>query len=128
MRVTTRIAQIKTVPSQEFVGYGRTFRTTRETRVAVLPVGYADGYPRRLSGLGHVLVTGTRAPILGRVCMNLTMVDVTDVPGANVGDQVVLLGRQGDEQITAEQLASLAGTINYEIVTRLAPNAPRELV
>jgi alanine racemase len=123
----TRIAQIKDVPAGEFVGYGRTFRATRPTRVAVLPVGYADGYPRTLSGAAHVLAAGVRAPVLGRICMNMTMVDVTDAPAA-AGDEVVLLGRQGDEAITAEDLARMAGTINYEIVTRAAPGAPRVLV
>ncbi len=124
----TRIAQVKTVAAGEFVGYGRTVRTTRETRLAVLPVGYSDGYDRRLSGVGHVLVRGARAPVLGRICMNLMMVDGTDVPGIDTGDEVVLLGRQGDEVITAEHLARLAGTINYEIVTRAAPGAPRRVV
>lgn len=124
----TRVAQVKSVASGQFVGYGRTFRTTRPTRLAVLPVGYADGYDRRLSGAAHVLVRGVRAPVRGRVCMNLTMVDVTDVPGAATGDEVVLLGRQGDEVVTAEDLARLAGTINYEIVTRAAPGAPRVLI
>jgi len=124
----TRVAQVKTVGSGEFVGYGRTFRTTRGTRLAVLPVGYADGYDRKLSGAAHVLIRGVRAPVLGRVCMNMIMVDVTDVDGAVAGDEVVLLGRQGDEVITAEDLAGLAGTINYEIVTRAAPGAPRLVV
>jgi alanine racemase len=124
----TRVAQVKSVGSGGFVGYGRTFRTTRDTRLAVLPVGYADGYDRRLSGAAHVLIRGVRAPVLGRVCMNVIMVDATDVPGAMAGDEVVLLGRQGDEAVTAEDLARLAGTINYEIVTRAAPGAPRVIV
>jgi alanine racemase len=124
----TRVAQVKNVESGRFVGYGRTFRTTRDTRLAVLPVGYADGYDRGLSGAAHVLIRGVRAPVLGRVCMNVIMVDATDVPGATAGDEVVLLGRQGDESITAEDLARLSGTINYEVVTRAAPGAPRILV
>ncbi|MBW2276618.1 MAG: alanine racemase [Deltaproteobacteria bacterium] len=124
----TRVVQVKTVSSGQYVGYGRTYRSTRETRVAVLPVGYADGYDRRLSGVAHVLVSGVRAPVLGRVCMNMIMVDATDVPGVIAGDEVVLLGQQGDETISAEDLAGLAGTINYEIVTRAAPGAPRFLV
>jgi len=121
----TRIAQIKQLRPGEYVGYGRTFRTTRETRLAVLPVGYADGYARSLSNAARVLVRGVRAPVLGRICMNLSMVDVTDVPDATPGDEVVLLGRQGEEAITAEDLARIAGTINYEIVARAAPGAPR---
>lgn len=123
----TRVAQIKDVPAGEYVSYGRTFRATRPTRVAVLPVGYADGYPRALSGAAHVLAGGVRAPVLGRICMNMTMVDVTDAPAA-AGDEVVLLGRQGDEVVTAEDLARMAGTINYDVVTRAAPGAPRIMV
>ncbi len=124
----TRIAQIKDVPTGEYVGYGRTFRATRPTRIAVLPVGYADGYDRKLSGGAHTLVRGTRAPVVGRICMNLTMVDVTDVAQARAGDEVVLLGSVGDESVSAEDLARLADTINYEIVTRAAPGSPRILV
>jgi len=124
----TRIAQIKTVPVKEFVGYGRTFRATRTTQVAVLPVGYSDGYDRSLSNSAYTLVRGTRAPVIGRVCMNFTMIDVTDVPDVLPNDEVVLLGQQGEEQLFAEDLAELSGTINYEIVTRAAPGAPRILV
>jgi len=128
MTLKTRIAQVKTLAPGEYVGYGRTFKTTRQTRIAVLPVGYADGYDRKLSNAANVIVHGIRAPVRGRVCMNLTMVDVTDVPAAAAGDEVVLLGTGGDETVSADDLARLAGTINYEIVTRLAPNAPRIVV
>jgi alanine racemase len=124
----TRIAQIKSVPDHAYIGYGCTHRTTRPTRLAVLPIGYWDGYDRRLSGAGRVLVRGRRAPVLGRVCMNMTMVDVTDVAGAQPGDEVVLLGRQDDEAVTAQDLASLCQTIVYEITTRIAPHIPRRLV
>ncbi len=124
----TRITQIKSVKSGEFIGYGRTYRTTRQSQIAVLPIGYADGYDRRLSGAAHVLVRGIRAPVRGRICMNLTMVDVTDVPNPAPGDEVVLLGRQGNETVGAEDLARHAGTINYEIVTRIAPHAARIVV
>lgn len=124
----TRIAQIKALKSGEFVGYGRTYRSTHEARIAVLPIGYADGYDRGLSSAAHVLIRGIRAPIRGRICMNMTLVDVTDIPDAQEGDEVVLLGHQGDEKITAEDLARLAGTINYEIVTRISPDLPRVLV
>jgi alanine racemase len=124
----TIVAQAKEVPAGEYIGYGCTYRTTRKTIIAVLPVGYANGYDRLLSNCGHVLIKGTRAPIRGRVCMNLTMVDVTDIPGVALEDEVVLLGRQGEEQITAEQMASWAQTINYEIVTRADPHAPRKFV
>ncbi len=124
----TRITQLKEVPAGSFVGYGCTYQTTRSTRIAVLPVGYADGYDRRLSNQAHVLVRGQRAPVRGRVCMNLTLIDVTDVPDARLEDEVVLLGRQGDQEITAEHLASLAGTIHYEIVARINSSLPRILV
>ncbi len=124
----TRITQLKQVPAGRYVGYGCTYQTTRSSRIAIIPVGYADGYDRRLSNQAHVLVRGRRAPVRGRVCMNLTMIDVTDVPGVELADEVVLLGRQGDQQITADHLASLAGTINYEIVTRINWDLPRILV
>ncbi len=123
----TRISQLKQVPAGAYVGYGCTYQTTRASRIAVIPTGYADGYDRRLSNQAWVLVRGRRAPVRGRVCMNLTLVDVTDVPDVELGDEVVLLGRQGDQQITADHLASLAGTINYEIVTRINWNLPRVL-
>ena len=124
----TQVIQVKRVPKGVYVGYGCTYRTTRETRLAILPVGYANGYDRLFSNRGHVLIRGVRAPIRGRVCMNLTMVDVSDIPEVALEDEVVLLGGQGEEQISAEQLASWAQTINYEIVTRADPHAPRVLV
>lgn len=123
----TRVAQLKAVPEGAFVGYGCSFMTTHATRLAILPVGYWDGYDRKLSNLAHVLIGGRRAPVRGRVCMNITMVDVTDIPAAALEDEVVLLGRQGDEVITAEQLAEWAGTINYEVVTRIADHVPRRV-
>ena len=121
----TRIVQVRDVPAGEYVGYGRTFRTTHPTRLAILPMGYYDGYDRGLSNLAHVLVHGARAPVRGRVCMNITMVDVTHIPAAASGDEVVLLGSQGDERITAEQMAGWAGSINYEITTRINERIPR---
>ncbi len=121
----TRIAQIKTVPSGSFVGYGCTFRTNRNTRLGVLPVGYADGYDRGCGNSAHVLIRGKRAPLLGRVCMNLIMIDLTDIPQSCLEDEVVLLGKDGDEIISAEMMAEWAGTINYEIVTRISPFLPR---
>ena len=121
----TKIAQIKIIPSGSFVGYGCTFRTNRETRLGVLPVGYADGYDRGCGNSAHVLVRGKRAPLLGRVCMNLIMVDLTDIPRSRLEDEAVLLGKDGDENISAEMMAEWAGTINYEIVTRISPFMPR---
>jgi alanine racemase len=124
----TRIAQVKQVPEGGFVGYGCAWRATRPTTIAVLPVGYFEGYDRELSGLSHVLVRGKRAPVRGRVCMNMCMVDVTDIPAAALEDEVVLIGRQGDERITAEQLAAWRGTIAYEIVSRIHSSLPRVVV
>jgi alanine racemase len=124
----TRIAQVKQVPEGGYVGYGCTWRATRATHIAVLPVGYYEGFDRELSGLAHVLIRGKRAPVRGRICMNMCMVDVTDIPAASLEDEVVLLGRQGDERITAEQLAGWAGTISYEIVARIHPSLPRVVV
>jgi len=124
----TRIAQVKEVPEGGYVGYGLTWRATRPTTIAVLPVGYYEGFDRELSGIAHVLVRGKRAPVRGRVCMNMCMVDVTDIPGAALEDEVVLIGRQGDEKITAEQIAAWCGTISYEIVSQIHPSLPRVLV
>ncbi|OIP32907.1 MAG: alanine racemase [Deltaproteobacteria bacterium CG2_30_63_29] len=121
----TQIAQVKSVTAGAAVGYGCSFRATTETRLAILPVGYYDGYDRGLSNLAHVLVHGQRAPLRGRVCMNMTMVDVTHIPAAKMGDEVVLLGVQGEERVSAEQLAEWASTINYEITTRIHESIPR---
>ncbi len=122
-----RVGQLQDVPVGGTVGYGRTWSALRPTRLAVLPSGYADGYPRELGNRARALVRGVAAPVVGRVCMNITMVDVTDVPEAAVGDHVVLIGRDGRRQISAEELADLAGTINYEILARLSPGIPRTL-
>ncbi len=121
----TRVAQIKELPRGSYIGYGCTYRTNRDSRVGVLPVGYADGYDRKCGNAAHVLVRGKRAPVLGRVCMNLIMVDLTDIPDAGLEDEVVLLGRDGEESITAENMADWIGTINYEVVTRISPFLPR---
>jgi alanine racemase len=121
----SRIVQVKHVPEGSYVGYGCTFRTTRPSLIAVLPVGYHEGYDRGLSGVAHVLVRGRRAPVRGRVCMNMTMVDVTDVPDVALEDEVVLLGAQESERVSAEQLATWCGTISYEIVSRIHPSLPR---
>jgi alanine racemase len=124
----TRIVQVKTIPEGSFVGYGCSYRTMRKTVLGVLPIGYADGYDRALGNRAYVLVRGRRAPVIGRICMNLCMVDLTDIPGARLEDEVVLLGRSGDEQISAETMADWAGTINYEIVARISPLLPRRIV
>jgi alanine racemase len=121
----TRVAQVKDVPAGAFIGYGCTYMTTHTTRLAILPVGYADGFDRGASNLGWVLVGGRRAPVRGRVCMNILMVDVTDVPEVRLEDEVVLLGRQGDAVVSAEQMADWSGTIQYETLARIADHVSR---
>lgn len=116
MEFKATVSQIKTVPAGVDVSYGRTFETKRETKIAVVTVGYADGYPRQLSGKADVLIRGKRAPVLGRVCMDMLMADVTDIEGAAVGDTVTLFGTDGGETVTADELAAKIGTIGYEIV------------
>ena len=123
-----RIAQVKPVSKGAFIGYGGTFRTTRTARLAVIPVGYYDGYDRRLSNSAHVLIRGRRAAVRGRVAMDFLMADVTDIPGVGFEDEVTLIGEDGREVITAEFLASLAGTISYEILARLNPKTPRIVI
>ncbi len=124
----TRIVQIKNLPEGSYIGYGCTYRATRPIRVAVLPVGYADGYDRKLGNAAYVLIRGKRAPVIGRVCMNLTMVDISDIPHAGLEEEVVLLGQDGEERVSVETMAEWAGTINYEIVTRISPLFPRRVV
>ncbi len=123
-----RIAQIKKVPAGADIGYGGTYRTTRPTVLAVIPVGYFDGYDRGLSNAAHVLVRGRRAPVRGRVAMDFFMADVTDIPGLAPEDEATLIGADGRERITADDLASLAGTISYEILARINPLIPRIVV
>jgi alanine racemase len=122
------VGQLQHVAPGETVGYGRTWTALRPTLLAVLPVGYADGYPRSLGNRARVLVRGVPAPVVGRVCMNIVMVDVSDVPGVGVGEEVVLIGRQGERTVTVEELAGLADTINYELLARLSPSIPRVVV
>ena len=124
----TVIAQIKTIEAGSSISYGLTEKVSRRTKLAILPVGYWDGYDRRLSSVGNVLVSGTRCKVLGRVCMNMLMADVTDAPEAKPEDEVVLLGTQEDEKITAEEMAEKMGTINYEVVTRINPQIKRIIV
>ncbi|MBI5152144.1 alanine racemase [Candidatus Peregrinibacteria bacterium] len=124
----TRISQIKEIPEGSYIGYGCTYKTTAKTRLAILPVGYYDGYDRGLSNTAYVLIKGRRAQIRGRVCMNITMVDVTDIPAAAIEDEVVLIGRQDKENISIEQMADRCNTINYEIPTRINERVPRIVI
>lgn len=125
LRLRTAISQIRDVARGESVSYGRTFVAPRDLRVATLPVGYADGCGRLLSNRGQVLIRGRRVPIVGRVCMDMTMVDVSGLPDVRVGDEAVLIGRQGADEITADEVAELQGTISYEILCRIGPRVPR---
>ncbi|MCL2790953.1 MAG: alanine racemase [Desulfobulbus sp.] len=116
MRYVSRIIQIRRVPAGRGLGYGHLFTTARESTIAVLPVGYANGYLRRLTGRAEVLIGGRRVPVVGRISMNLTLVDVTDLPEPRMGDEVVLLGRQGKEEIGADEIAGWMETISYEVL------------
>jgi|WetSurMetagenome_2_1015567.scaffolds.fasta_scaffold147980_2 alanine racemase len=124
----TRVIQVKDIPTDSFIGYGCTYRTTARTKLAVLPVGYSDGYDRSISNLGYVLIKGKRAPLRGRICMNLMMADVTDIKEVKLEEPVVLLGQDGSEKITADQMAGWAGTVNYEIISRIDKSIPRLIV
>ena len=121
----SRVTHVKTLPAGREISYGGTFVTTRETTVATIPVGYADGYRRNLSGKFHVLIRGKKAPILGRICMDQMMVDVTDIPGVTLNDRVVLVGKYDDEEITMEQIAAQADSFNYEFVCGISRRVPR---
>jgi alanine racemase len=124
----TQVAQVKELPAGSAVGYGATYRTTGRERIAVIPVGYADGFRRGPQNWGEVLVRGRRAAVVGRVCMDQTMIAVTHIPGVRQGDEVVLIGAQGDERITAEEVAERLGTINYEVVSAILARVPREAI
>jgi alanine racemase len=121
----TTIAQVKTLPPGSFVSYGNTYRTSREETIAVIPVGYADGFRRAPRHWQSVLVRGQRAPIVGSVCMDQTMIGVSHIPNVRVGDEVVLIGHQGEGEITAEEVAEWLGTINYEVVSGILARVPR---
>lgn len=121
----TQVSQVKWVPEGECISYGCTYITERPTLIAVLPVGYADGFRRAPRNWGSVLLHGREAPILGRVCMDQCMVDVTHIPETRMGDEVVLIGRQGHAALTAEQVAERLGTINYEVVSEILARVPR---
>jgi alanine racemase len=125
MRWVSHLAQVKELPAHHPIGYGLTFITSRPTVIGIVPQGYSDGYDRGLSSAGDVLVNGSRCAVLGRIAMNMFAIDLTGVPNAKAEDEVVLLGKSGDEEITAEELALRIGTINYEIVARVSPILPR---
>ena len=119
------VSMVKDVNPGDTVGYGRTFRAERRMTLATIPTGYADGYSRLLSNRGHVLIRGHRAPIAGRICMDQMMADVTEIPGVSLGAEVVLVGRSGEETITADDLAQLCGTIGYEVICGISKRVER---
>lgn len=125
LTLRTAVAHIRTVQAGDTVSYNRAFIARRRTSIAVLPIGYADGYNRRLSNRGGVLIRGVRAPVVGMVCMDMTMVDVTDLPGVQIGDEAVLIGRQGQEAIGADQVADWIATIPYEVLCTIGPRVAR---
>ncbi len=125
LTLSSHIVQIRSLAPGESTSYNRTFTATRPTRIAVLPIGYADGLNRWLSNRGTVLVRGAPAPIIGRVCMDLTMIDVTAVPEAGVGDEVVLIGRQGSLEVSAGTIADTLQTITYEVLCNIGSRVPR---
>lgn len=124
----TRIVHIQNHPTNSHIGYGSTFQTSYPTKVAIVPVGYYEGLDRKLSNNGDMLILGKRARIIGRICMNMTMLDVTHIPGADVGSVVTIIGRDGEERITADDIADRTHTINYEITTRISESIRRIVV
>lgn len=125
MSLHSRIIMLKRVPARTSIGYGRSYKTQRESTIATIPVGYADGLPRQLSNRGQMLVRGRAVAVVGRISMDLTTIDVTDVPGVDLADEVVLLGSDGGSSILAEDIAATADTISYEIVSRISRRVPR---
>ena len=119
------MGRVRTVPPGSGISYGRTFITERPTPVALIPTGYGDGYLRLNSNRGTVLISGKRAPIRGRVCMDQFVVEISGIDDVQLGDEVVLIGSQGDSFLSAEEVASWGETINYEVVTQLLPRVPR---
>jgi alanine racemase len=128
MSLKSKVVHVKKVGAGFKVSYGSTFVTDRETVIATVPAGYADGLSRLLSSKGEMLVRGKKAPILGRVCMDLTMIDVTNIDGVSQNDEVVIIGSQGGMSISADDIAAKTGTINYEVVTSIAPRVPKKFI
>jgi alanine racemase len=125
LMLKSRVGRVRTLPAGSSISYGRTFVTQRPTPVALVPGGYGDGYMRHNSNRGVVLIHGRRAPIRGRVCMDQFVVEISGIEGVKPDDEVVLIGRQGDEVLSAEEVARWGATINYEVVTQLMPRIPR---
>lgn len=124
----SHVMSVKQVPAGEYIGYGTSYHSSHAMRIATIPVGYSWGYSRSLSNLGEVLIRGHRAPVVGNVNMNVLMVDITAIPDVAPDDEVVLLGKQGNEQITVASFAELSTQLNYELLTRLPLNIPRKII
>ncbi|EGO87195.1 alanine racemase, partial [Clostridium botulinum C str. Stockholm] len=126
MELKTNIVHIKKISSGQYISYGRKFKTERESIIATLPVGYADGYTRLLFNKAKVIINGQFAPIIGRICMDQCMVDITDIKGdVKLGDEVILMGQENGIKIDADDIASMLGTINYEVVCMISKRVPR---
>ena len=125
MEVFSHIVHLKTVPAGTKIGYGHIYEAPSERRIATVSIGYADGYKRCLTGVGYVLIGGKKAPIVGKICMDQFMADVTDIPEIKVGDTVVVMGKDGDEEITAEKLGAMCHSFNYEIICSFMPRVKR---
>ncbi|KGK87309.1 alanine racemase [Clostridium sp. HMP27] len=128
MSLKTNIVHLKKVPIGEYISYGRKFKTERESIIGTLPVGYADGYTRSLGEEAKVIINGKLVPVVGRICMDQCMVDLTNVPDVNLGDEVILMGEDSESKMTADELASILGTINYEVLCMISRRVPRVYV
>ena len=128
MALKSHVAFVKQIEVGTPISYGGTFVSEKSMTIATIPVGYADGYPRNLSNVGYVLIRGKQAPIVGRVCMDQFMVDVTDIEGVSFGDNVTLIGKDGNEAISVETLSELSGRFNYEFICDLGKRIPRVYV
>ena len=125
MTLKANVVHVKTLPPGHYVSYGRKYKTERESVIATLPIGYADGYTRLLFGKANVIIRGKLAPVIGRICMDQCMIDVTDIEGVKIGDEVILMGEEGENNISAEAIAEAMGTINYEVVCMISKRVPR---
>lgn len=125
MTLKTKVIHVKELPKGEYISYGRAFQTQRKSIIATLPVGYADGYTRLLTGKAKVIINGKFAPVVGKICMDQCMIDVTEIGQVNVGDEVILLGEQNNVKFDADDIAELLGTINYEVVCMISKRVPR---
>jgi alanine racemase len=125
LSLRSEVLALREIPEGAGVGYDQTFRASRPTRIATVPIGYGDGLMRAAGNRGAMLISGTRCPIVGRISMDLTTLDVTDLPACAIGDEVMVIGAQGDARLTASDLASACGTIAYEVLTNISPRVPR---